>query len=152
MCALCQEVLRGIPSPFASPNPLPPARMPVMLLWCWTQFPAAPPKDFCWKHCRAKLALWVLAFLVMFSAFLKSWAPDVLRPWGESQIYRNWRKVWKSESYSFKILSKSTHPSDPVSGLSSQSSDFCLTVFGWLGVASCVPIAAALGLFRRIWV
>lgn len=91
----------------------------------------------------------------MFSAFLKSSLPDVLEfslsLWEESQIYINCKeKFEKVNPIVSKSLVKAPTPHLPVSGFLSQSSDFCLTVFECSGVASCVTIAAALGLFRRI--
>lgn len=87
----------------------------------------------------------------MWNALLKSPYPDVLRPWGESQVYKNHVKIFeKMNPVVSKFLEKITHPS--VSGFSSQSSNFCLTIFECLWVANCVTIAGALGLFRRIWV
>lgn len=87
----------------------------------------------------------------MFSAFPKSLAPDVLGLLGESQIcVKTEEKFEDVNPVASKSLVKAHTPHCPMSGFSSQSSEFCLTAFECLGAASCVTMAAALGLFQGV--
>lgn len=88
-------------------------------------------------------------FLVVWSALLKSSYPDVLRPWGESQVCKNHKENFaKVNPVVSKSLGKALAPQ-------CQALQATVVIFAspflnaWV---SCITIAAALGLLKRIWV